>query len=471
MLVPWLSLFDLRTTFTNFMKTEKISYKRKSNDFVILIPIFNDTKYLTNINFLKKYRQKVILCTTDIETPNFYKSLDKIAKDNGFNVVKCRFQQEAKNPWKIYQKTLLAHDYVLGKSIKEINAKYVIFLDADTTCKTNLSYLAGEMDYHELDLASVRVIPSKQKTIMEKLQRIEYHVAMKSRKIYPWLTSGAAMIGKRENLIEIMDKHSLFFNGGDIEIGKLANLDGLNVGHIPVTFYTDIPETPKKLIKQRLSWFCGAFRHCVVNAHTNVSHPIYSFYFTFIIFLMLPLKIYELFVHWFILPFLFLFYFVLTFISNWEIRNKYMLLFPLYSLFQVIVMPILGIYIYGRTVYQTKNIGMIKSFYKKGHNPFLFSLKIVLIFALAFFIFNIHLVEGKLMLSDIDLFSLVGIDFHTNKNIPVIIYNGLKLTILLTSIFLFLYGFFKTKYHLKIHFDRNKSKYPKIFQNVLTTIL
>jgi hypothetical protein len=114
---------------------------------------------------------------------------------------------------KIYQKTLLAHDYVLGKSLDQLKAKYVIFLDADTTCKSDLSLLAGAMERDNLDLASLRVIPSKKETVTENLQAIEYHIAMKSRRIYTWLTSGAAMIGKRKSLIKIMDKHSLFFNG------------------------------------------------------------------------------------------------------------------------------------------------------------------------------------------------------------------------------------------------------------------
>jgi len=224
MLLPWLTLFDFRGAFANFIEAKRINHRDKSDDFMILIPIFNDVKYLTNIKFLRKYKEKVALCTTNLETEEFYRDLNKIAKDNGFKIIKCEFDKEVKNPWKIYQKTLLSHDYVLGKSLSFLKAKYVIFLDADTTCRTNLSYLAGAMEKNQLDLVSVKVIPSKRNTVMENLQYIEYEIAMKSRRIYPWLTSGAAMIGKRETMVKIMEKHSLFFNGGDIEIGKLRGL-------------------------------------------------------------------------------------------------------------------------------------------------------------------------------------------------------------------------------------------------------
>ena len=444
MLLPWLTLFDLRGVVANFMPQRKINYTgkySKSEDFVIMIPIFNDVKYLTNINFLRKYSGKVVLCTTNIETPKFYKDIYKIANENGFKVIKCAFKKEVKNPWKIYHKTLLAHDYVLGESLKVLKAKYVIFLDADTTCKTNLSYLVGLMEKHNSDIASVRVIPSKKETITENLQGIEYHVAMKSRRIYPWLTSGAAMIARRESMQEIMKKHSLFFNGGDIEIGKIAHLTGMKVDHFPVTFYTDVPETFQRLVKQRFSWFCGAFRHSVINAHTNLFSPIYALYFTLLIFIMLPFKVYELFFHWFVIPFLMLFYIMVLFVSNWEIRSKYMFIFPFYSLIQVILFPFMGIYQYTKTVYKTKNIGLIKIFYKHKYHPLKYIFNISLIALIAFTIFNLSFVEGKLLLANIDLLALIGITFQSS--LPyVILYNGFKLFIIMTGLFLFLFGFF-----------------------------
>lgn len=448
MLLPWLTLFDLRGIFANFAEPKKVDYKHKCDDFVILIPIFNDVSFISNIDFLKKYPGKVAFCTTDLETPEFYKDLNKIAKDNGFSVIKCAFNQGVKNPWKIYHKTLLAHDYVLGKALDILKAKYVIFLDADTTCRTDIAYLAGAMERHDLDLASVRVIPSKRGTVAEELQYIEYHIAMKSRRIYPWLTSGAAMIGKRERMEEIMKKHSLFFNGGDVEIGKIANLTGLKVDHIPVTFYTDVPATLWKLFRQRFSWFCGAFRHSVINFHTNLFSPVYALYFTLIIFLMLPLKLYEIVAHWYIVPFLFLFYITVTTVSNWEIRSPYMLLFPFYSLFQVLVMPICGIGRYVKTVIKTKNTGFIKLFYKSRYHPMKYALNLLLIAGVVFAIFNIHDIERALALSNINVLTYLGIDTSGNSA-AAIIFNGMKLFLVLTSLYLFLFAFFKAMYHPK----------------------
>lgn len=359
MLVPWLTLFDIGNIRANFITPVKINPKHKSDDFVILIPIWGNIKYLTNINFLKKYPGKIVLCTTTKESDSFYKDINILANRYHFEVIKFDLSGNVKNPWKIYAQALVAHDLLLKESLAFTTAKYVIFIDADTQCRTDMRTLVGAMEREGFDLSSLRVMPTHRKTVAENLQYIEYHIAMKSRKIYPWLTSGAAMIGKREILSKIMGEHSLFFNGGDIEIGKLAHLMSYKIGHIPVTFYTDVPPTLYRLFKQRFSWFCGAFRHSVINWRTNLSTPTYAVYFTFLIFLMLPFKIVEIFNHLEIFPYILAFYIGFNFISNWEIRSWYFFLFPFYALFQVLILPWCGIYRYITTVINTGNFGKI----------------------------------------------------------------------------------------------------------------
>lgn len=465
MLLPWLTFFDFRGAFANFIETKRLDYQNKCEDFVILVPIFNDVKYLTNIEFLRKYSGRVALCTTNIETDEFYEKLYKIADENGFMVIECDFDKGMKNPWKIYHKTLVAHEYVLGRSLKALKAKYVIFLDGDTTCKNELSYLAGIMERDNIDLASVKIVPSKHETVAENLQYIEYEIAMKSRRIYPWLTSGAAMIGKRDSMEKIMEKHSLFFNGGDIEIGKIAYLMGFKVEYIPVNFYTDVPETIPKLVKQRTSWFCGAFRHSVINAHTNLFSPLYSLYFTIIIFFMLPFKIYEMLSFWYVLPFIIVFYMIMTIVSNWKIRNRYMLISPLYSLLQVIIMPILGMFKYFETIIRTGNVGFIKVFYKNNYPPLRYVFNILLIGVIIFAIFNIDVVEEKLLLHNIDIFGILELDFHS-KSVLSIIYNGIKLFLVMTGTFFFFMILFRTFYYVRDSITNKKVKldYRKIFK-------
>lgn len=87
MIFPWLTIFDFGTARSNFIKPldlEKV--EKKSTDFAILLPIFNDTKYLTNLDFIKQFGRKVVLCTTNHETEEFRNSLNELRKKYGFRI-------------------------------------------------------------------------------------------------------------------------------------------------------------------------------------------------------------------------------------------------------------------------------------------------------------------------------------------------------------------------------------------------
>lgn len=366
MLLPLLTIFDFSTVRANFVRPINLKkVKTRSSDFALLVPIFNDTKYLTNIEFLKKYRDRVVLCTTTNETPEFMDSINKLSEDYGFRVYSCDVGVGKKNPWAIYNKTLLAHDAVLKSTIGSLNEKYVIFIDGDTYVDGELETLAGAMEEYQFDISSVKVLPSKRETVMEHLQGVEYDIAMEARLIYPWLTSGAGMIADRNVMISIMMNHSLFFNGGDVEIGKLADMMGYKVGHLPMVFYTDIPSHFKAWAKQRFSWMCGMFRHSIVNIDHNLKHPFHFIYFSFIIYFLLPFKVVDMFFHPHMIPLILTLYVAITYFANWRVRSKWMLLFPFYALFQVLVLVWCGAYRYIKTVMKSGNIGKIKM----RHNP------------------------------------------------------------------------------------------------------
>jgi tetratricopeptide (TPR) repeat protein len=360
MFLPWLTVFDFANIRANFVEPLDLhAVQTRSRDFALLVPIFNDLKYLTNIDFLKRYADRVILCTTDHETPEFIAALEALCEQHGFRASYSPVEGGVKNPWAIYHKTLLAHDAVLKSTVERLDEKYVIFIDGDTYVDGDLEVLVGAMQEREWDLASVRVLPSRRKTVIEHLQGVEYDIAMRARLLYPWLTSGAGMIAQTQVMGAIMDNHSLFFNGGDIEIGKLADMMGFKVGHIPMVFYTDIPETFGKWVKQRRSWMCGMFRHSIINIEHNLHHPFHFIYFSFIIYLLYPFKLAEMIQHPHLLPVILLLYMAATYVANWKVRSRWMLLFPLYALFQVLVLLWLGIYRYAQTVRKTGNFGKI----------------------------------------------------------------------------------------------------------------
>lgn len=347
---------------------------RDNNDFSILIPIFGDMSYLKNADFLSQYGEKVVLCTSTKESDKFNLQINKIAKQHKFRIFRSevpRSSEMAKpNPWRLFSNTLnnrpslnmeTLRDEIIKDSFAVIKTEYCIFMDGDTIAKESLYKLVGLMHEKKFDLASLRVLASKTDTIIEKLQALEYQLAMDGRRLYPWLTSGAGVVSRTKVIKDIMNHHSLFFSGGDIEIGKLAGLLKYNVGHLHFEFYTDVPSTFIAWFKQRAVWSGGGFRHAIVNFHSYTwRHPWFYFYFTILVYGATPIRWYEMIVHIQALPMVIIIYWCLTFTILWKQRSWLLFLLPIYSLFQIMIILPCGIYTYFRMALHSDNVGLIK---------------------------------------------------------------------------------------------------------------
>ncbi len=381
-LVPTgISLIDFVTvTRSRFAKKHVPDHKTKlEGDFSILVPIFGNIAYLKNVEFLSQYGNKVILCTTTKEKEEFNQAIDRIARHNNFRIFRSEVPLASRmakpNPWRLFTNTLnssvvinqeIVRDEIIKDSFEIVQTKYCIFIDGDTVAKDSFYKLIGLMKEKDFDIASVRVLVSKTETIMEKLQGLEYELAMDARKIYPWLTSGAGVVARTAAIKEIMKHHSLFFSGGDIEIGKLAGMLKYNVGHLHFEFYTDVPSTFKPWFKQRMAWFGGGFRHAIINFHSYTwRHLMFYFYTTILVYGATPLRWYEFIAHIQILPLVICIYWVLVFIFHWKNRAWFFFLFPFYALLQVMIILPLGVYTYFKMALHSDNVGLIKLRYDK----------------------------------------------------------------------------------------------------------
>jgi cellulose synthase/poly-beta-1,6-N-acetylglucosamine synthase-like glycosyltransferase len=399
LVIALISLIDFFTlTRSRFIKPIKVTRRTPMyHNFSILIPIFGDMSYLKNVDFLSRYGEHVILCTTTKETPEFNRDIEAVAAKYNFRIYKSDVplaSRKAKpNPWRLFQKTLhgqdqmeevmaidsaeqrnlnmgIARDEIIRDSFAAVKTEYCIFLDGDTTAKEPLEKLVGLMIERRLDLASVRVLASKHDSMAEKLQSIEYEFAMDARKVYPWLTSGASMVAKTEVIKEIMSHHSLFFSGGDIEIGKLARMLGYKLDHLSFEFFTDVPPTFRSWFKQRMAWFGGGFRHAVINMHQYTwKHPLFYFYTTFLVYLLTPLRWYEVFKRPLVVPVVIALYWVLLLIFRGRQMRWYYLLFPFYALTQIMVLPVIGGYMYFRMANNANNVGMIRLRHELPEKP------------------------------------------------------------------------------------------------------
>jgi hypothetical protein len=262
--------------------------------YLIMPTVYGDISYLQNVEFLKRYADKVIICTSEYESPEFYQALRKICRQHGFRYICADLPivngVPVKNAYTIYKGVF--------KQLGRLGVRKdtpCLLIDADTYAPKNVNNMVRTFIAKGLDISSLRCEVDNPQTIIENLQAFEYRLAMDNRRMDPWLTSGACNIAKAGVFQHVFNNHSEFFAGGDVEIGKLAKVMGYNVKHIDFTFYTTAPNTFKDWFNQRIIWFAGGIRHHITNIGSyGWLHFFMLFYNSLLIYLLLPLRWLEL---------------------------------------------------------------------------------------------------------------------------------------------------------------------------------
>jgi hypothetical protein len=334
--------------------------------YVILPTVYGNISYLQNIAFLKRYADKVVICTSKYESEQFYTDLRAVCRKYGFRYIRADLPvvngKPVKNAYTIYRGAL--------SDLNRLGVRKdtpCLLMDADTYSHANVNNLIRAFIRHNVDIASLRCEVANPKTLIEVLQAYEYRVAMDTRRMDPWLTSGACSLGKASVLRHVFSHHSNFFAGGDTEIGKLGRVMGYKVEHITFTFFTAAPTTLKDWYKQRLIWFAGGFRHNVTNiASYGWQHFFVLFYNSLLVYLLLPLRWIEVLHFPIVIVALILLSWVYTAIiivrKGW--RPAYLLL-PFYSFVQSMVIMPIAIGRYFKLAWGQRSIGLLK--YEMSH--------------------------------------------------------------------------------------------------------
>jgi Glycosyl transferase family group 2 len=362
--VIWLSgifliaLVDFIIYLISTTKAKTVILDEINNDYCILVPIFGKIKYLKNLEFLDKYSSKVYILTTNQETVEFNEQIEKICNKHNFKLFKADVDEMQEiTPWLLF--SIALHGKAGDKEM--INSKNVILIDGDTYTMDNLGSLSSTFNSLNYDISSLRIMPETPYNITEKLQDVEYYIAMEIRKVFPYLTSGAGLIGKRDVLKRIYARHSMFFQAGDIEVGIIAKKMGYKIGYIPFNLITEVPDNLLSLTKQRLSWASGSFRLFVINLFQTIrNHPWEVIYTTLMIYFLCYYKIVNMLI---LFPLIIMTaYWVYIFILSIVTLKHFSLIIifsPIYSFIQSIIILPLGALIYLRRVLLSKNLGII----------------------------------------------------------------------------------------------------------------
>ena len=335
---------------------------RRVEDFEVLVPIYGSVRYLENVDYLRAYGDRVVLCTTRHESPEFVAELTEIARRNGFRI----FWGEAsgRRPAGANRRATsgTVRDRLVRDALVEVvTAPYVVCVDADTATERPLGELVGALVDNGYDFASVRLVPANNGTVLARLQGYEYRTSMTLRRIAPWQVSGACHVGTSVAHRRIMRHHSLFFQGNDVEAGLLARMLGYRVGYIPFDVPTAVPERAGPWFRQRLAWSGGEFRLFVVNAHLVRRHPFFWLYGLVIVTAGFPLRWFSLATAgWVLLGTLALYGLVAAYV-HWSHRSRVLFLLPFYAAFNSLVMTPLGAFWYVRMALADRNAGIIRT--------------------------------------------------------------------------------------------------------------
>jgi cellulose synthase/poly-beta-1,6-N-acetylglucosamine synthase-like glycosyltransferase len=342
-------------------------FSNKNNkDYQILVSIWGNIKYLENIEYLSKYRSHVILRTTGDESKEFYINLVALAQKYNFQLFKDEpnFKVGKKQRSNSNQRTTSGamRDTIIRNALNIVKTSFVVTLDADSTTATDISFLVGELEHRKLDIASIRLVSSNSNaSALTKLQTFEYVVAMNIRFLCPWLISGACHVAKTDVLKNIMNRHSLFFQGNDVEIGLLAKTLDYKIDYIPYVVFMTVPDNFKSWFRQRLAWSGGEFRLFIVNFKFIVKHPFFWFYGAITTICLFPLRGVAFFLPTFHLYIIVGLYVGLIFYLHWKTKNIWLILMPIYTLFNSLIIVPLGIIWYLYIAYKDKNYGIINN--------------------------------------------------------------------------------------------------------------
>jgi hypothetical protein len=343
----------------------------RCTDYTSVVPIYGNISYLENVDYLDQYGDRVLLTTSAGETEDFYADLERIAREHGFRTHVSSLLPSAREVSargvKARATTGTIRDTIVLDAHESITSNYVVCIDADTVTETSLDYLVGTLKAANLDIASVVLTPANSDTLLARLQGHEYRMAMRIRRVMPWMISGGCHVARRQVHLDLMGKHSLFFQGNDIELGLLANLCQYRVGHIPFVVPTTVPSHFREWFRQRRAWAGGEFRLFLVNLKVTLRHPFLYLYGGVIVILLVPARWYTLFHPNWTLAAAMALYLVSLLAVNWKTRDRSLLVYPLYTLFYTLVMVPIGVVAYFDMAIKYKNLGVISVRRRRRH--------------------------------------------------------------------------------------------------------
>ena len=326
---------------------------QKSQDFTIVVPVFGHPRYFVGERLLR-YRHRVLVAM-EVSAPLMAELANELEAD-GWNV--ARLSMEDPNPAAL-----------VAAALPSISTKYTFRLDSDTIIGDDVAAAVAAADIAGADVCSIKCAVGNRTNVVTKLQALEYRMAMLCRHFRPWLTSGACFLARTDALRHIMERHSEWTPGEDIETGRTALALRMRIRHLDMVVQTDAPDSWRALFGQRRLWWAGAFRHWWINFDRNLLHlPVLTSYYLVAVWVSWYFKWWTMLTPEAVvasLPVVYAAYLFVTVTSNLQVLSPWMVVFPFYALAQVVVMPPLGALKYFEVARHRRRVGRYRFGYRR----------------------------------------------------------------------------------------------------------
>jgi cellulose synthase/poly-beta-1,6-N-acetylglucosamine synthase-like glycosyltransferase len=258
---------------------------------------------------------------------------------------------------------------LVAAALPAVDTTYTFRLDSDTDIGDDAAAAVAAADVAGADLCSIKCAVGNRRNVVTKLQALEYRMAMLSRHFRPWLTSGACFLARTDALRQIMARHSRWTPGEDIETGRTALALRMRIRHLDMVVHTDAPESWRALFRQRKLWWAGTFRHWWVNVDRNLLHlPVLTSYYLIAIWVTWYVKWWTMLSPGTLissLPYVYCAYLFVTVTANLQVASPWMVVFPVYALVQVLVMPVFGALTYFKLARRRRRVGRYEFGYRR----------------------------------------------------------------------------------------------------------
>ena len=125
-----------------------------TDDYTFVVPIFGDPRYFRNGDYLWKYRANVLLAV-NVDSPRMEHFVDDLRARGRVSCPELDFD-----------------------ALRSVETSFVIRIDGDTVSRDDPGRIVAAVRAAGADLCSVKVTVSRRETLIEKLQAVEYDLAM-----------------------------------------------------------------------------------------------------------------------------------------------------------------------------------------------------------------------------------------------------------------------------------------------------